>query len=190
MNLVQSSAGEVLPVTRAPNLIVNIVAFQAGWFACVLGAAHGWPWAGSALALAICVWHVTRAARPAQEAKLIVAAVLMGAVWDSSLAALGWLSFVSGVLVEGAAPHWILGMWAVFATTLNVSLNWLKGRWLVAFLLGGIAGPLSYWAGARLGAVVLVEPVAALTALGVGWAIMMPLLMVLATRYDGIHATK
>ena len=155
----------------------------------MLGAAQGWPLAGAALALVIAVWHTARAARPAQEAKLIVAAVLIGAAWDSSLAALGWLSFVS-VITDAMAPPWILGLWALFATTLNVSLNWLKGRWLVAALLGGIAGPLSYWAGARLGAVVLVEPVHALVALSIGWAILMPLLMALARRYDGIHGTR
>jgi len=94
------------------------------------------------------------------------------------------------VITDAMAPPWILGLWALFATTLNVSLNWLKGRWLVAALLGGIAGPLSYWAGARLGAVVLVEPVPALVALSIGWAILMPLLMALARRYDGIHGTR
>lgn len=175
--------------TPAPNLAVNFVAFQLGWFACVLGAAHGWPLAGAAFALLIAAWHSARAARPAQEAKLIVAAVLTGAVWDSSLAALGWLSFASA-MSAALAPPWILGLWALFATTLNVSLNWLKGRWLIAALLGGIAGPLSYWAGARLGAVVLVEPAPALIALAVGWAVLMPLLMALARRYDGINGTR
>jgi hypothetical protein len=170
-----------------PDLILNVVAFQVGWFSCVLGAAHELPWAGTAIAAAISVAHVARAARPAQEAKLILATVLIGALWDSSLAALGWLSFVSGVLIDATAPHWILGMYALFATTLNISLNWLKGRWLIAALLGAAAGPLSYWAGARLGAVVLLDQVPALVALGIGWAVMMPLLMALASRYDGIH---
>jgi hypothetical protein len=179
-----------LTAPRAPNLIVNVVAFQVGWFACVLGAAHGWPWGGTAAALVITAWHVARVARPAQEAKLILATVLLGALWDSTLAALGWLTFLSGVLVQGTAPHWILGMYALFATTLNVSLDWLKNRWLVAAILGGAAGPASYWAGARLGAVEMADPLTALIALGVGWAVMMPLLMALAQRFDGVHGTR
>jgi hypothetical protein len=28
------------------RLLVNFVAFQLGWFACVLGAAQGLPWLG------------------------------------------------------------------------------------------------------------------------------------------------
>lgn len=190
MNAVQSDTCAGVPAPTAAGLIVNVVAFQIGWFACVLGAARGWPWAGTALAAVIVAWHVARAVRPAQELRLIAAAMLMGALFDSSLAALGWLAFASGTLVDGTAPHWILAMWALFATTLNVSLNWLKGRLVVAALLGAAAGPLSYWAGARLGAVVLADPVHALGALAVGWAIMMPALTILARRFDGYHATN
>ena len=189
MSAVQSESGARASAATTAGLIVNVAAFQVGWFACVLGAARGWPWAGTVMAAIIVARHVARAARPAQELKLIGAAILIGALFDSSLAALGWLKFASGTLVEGTAPHWILAMWALFATTLNVSLNWLKGRHLIAFLLGGAAGPLSYWAGERLGAVVLVDPVLALGALGVGWAIMMPVLTVLACRYDGFNST-
>lgn len=188
MSAIHSESGIRVHAATTSGLIVNVAAFQLGWFACVLGAARGWPWAGTGLACAIVAWHVSRATHPAQELKLIAAALLIGALFDSSLAALGWLKFASGTLIEGTAPHWILAMWALFATTLNVSLNWLKGRCWVAALLGAAAGPLSYWAGARLGAVELADPVAALGALGVGWAIMMPALTVLARRYDGFHA--
>ena len=87
--------------------------------------------------------------------KLIGLALAIGLVWDSALASLGWIRFTSGTLVEGAAPPWILGLWALFATTLNRSLAWLHGRYALAAVLGAIAGPLSYWAGARLGALEL-----------------------------------
>lgn len=189
MSAVQSESQIRTSVATTGGLVVNVVAFQAGWFACVLGAARGWPWAGTVIAAAIVAWHVTRAVRPSQELRLIGAALLIGAIFDSSLAALGWLTFTSGTLIDGTAPHWILGMWALFATTLNISLNWLKGRAVIAALLGAVAGPLSYWAGERLGAVVLTKPVHALAALAVGWAIMMPVLTVLACRYDGFNVT-
>ena len=181
-------SGALAPQPSTAGVIVNFVVFQAGWFACVAGAAHGWPWAGTAATAAIVAWHTARAASPAQELKLMAVAVLIGALWDSALTSLGWLAFASGTLVDGAAPHWILAMWALLATTLNVSLNWLKNRWLVSALLGAVCGPLAYWAGARLGAVVLVDPLHALIALSIGWAVMMPMLLMLASRYDGMHA--
>lgn len=169
------------------RVVANFVAFQAGWFACVLGAAHDLPWAGTIAATVIVAAHIFSAVRPLEESKLVAIALLIGALWDSTLVALGWLDFKSGFLIEGMAPHWILALWALFATTLNVSLSWLKPRLLAAVVLGAVAGPLAYWGGARLGAVDLVAPLPAAIALSIGWAIFTPLLVLLARRYDGVR---
>ena len=167
------------------RVIANFAAFQSGWFACVLGAAHDLAWAGTIAATAIVTAHIVCAARPLPELKLVAIALSIGVVWDSALVALGWLDFKSGFLIDGMAPHWILALWALFAMTLNLSLAWLKERLLVAAVVGAVAGPLAYWGGARLGAVVLADPVPALIALAVGWALFTPLLVRLARRYDG-----
>ena len=66
--------------------------------------------------------------------------------------AAGWLEYPSGILLSNTAPHWIVAMWVLFASTLNVSLRWLRGRWALATLLGAVAGPLAYYGGAGLGA--------------------------------------
>lgn len=174
------------PPPGMSSVLVNFAAFQIGWFACVLSAAHDWPAAGTAAAAAIVAVHVYRAARPLEEIKLIGAALLLGVLWDSLLLNLGWLAFASGSVVPGVAPHWILALWALFAMTLNVSLAWLKRRLLAGAVLGAIAGPLAYWGGARLGAVVLAQPVPAITALSIGWGLITPLLALLARRFDGI----
>ena len=111
-------------------MIVNIVLFQIGWFACVLGAAHAMPWAGTGVAAAVVAYHLMRAARPPEELKLIAVALVIGAAWDSALVALGWISYPTGNFIAGVAPHWILAMWALFATTLNISMRWMKQRWV------------------------------------------------------------
>lgn len=167
-------------------IVANFVAFQLGWFAIVLGAAYGLPWAGTAAALAIVAWHLRRAARPGAELALVLAAAGVGALWDSLLAALGLVEFPNGTIVAGAAPYWMVALWMLFATTLNLSLAWLKRNLLLAAALGAIGGPLAYLAGARLGALVFVEQNAALGALAVGWALLTPLLVALARRYDGV----
>jgi hypothetical protein len=170
--------------TMTPRLI-NFLMFQVGWFACVLGGAHQLPWVGTLLVGIIIVLHLTRAYRPRSEMFLILLAIVIGSVWDSFLVWRGWLEYPSGTLVPDTAPHWILAMWGVFATTLNVSMRWLKQRWLLAILSGAIAGPLAYYAGARLGGVVFADQAAALIALSLGWAVLMPLLMALSQRLDG-----
>ncbi len=173
---------------RPPSrqVLVNIVAFQLAWFALVLGAAKGETAVAMLLAAAVVGLHLSRAAAPWVEVRLIVCAVVIGAIWDSSLARAGWLEFRSGELVHGFAPVWILGLWAIFATTLNVSLRWLRGRRLLGVALGAVAGPLSYYAGARLGALVLTDTVAALTALAIGWAVLTPALVALGAWSDGM----
>jgi hypothetical protein len=79
-------------------------------------------------------------------------------------------------------------MWLMFATTINVSLRWLKHRLALAALLGAVAGPAAYFAGYRLGGVQIPEMALAMGALGCGWALLMPLLMAISARLDGMRA--
>jgi hypothetical protein len=172
----------------AYQVVANFVLFQAGWFACVLGAAYNRAWVGTAVVAVIVAYHLANAPQPAQESKLVATAVLIGGLWDSALVTLGWVSYPTGTLIAGTAPHWILALWALFATALNVTMRWLKQRMLLAVLLGAVCGPLSYWAAVRFGAVQFVDPPRILTALAVGWALIMPALMRLSLRYDGMAA--
>ena len=169
---------------------VNFIAFQLGWFACVLGAAHGIAWAGTGFALAVVAWHLSRASAPRAELMLVLTAAGMGALWDSALAAVGWIRYPSGVLIEGAAPHWIVALWMLFATTLNLSLGWLKRSMPLAAVFGAIGGPLAYLGGAGLGALEMVEQRLALAALALGWAVFTPLLLQVARLYDGYRGPE
>ncbi len=171
-------------------LLANFLAFQIGWFACVLGGANQWPWLGTSLAAGLIAVHVWRARHPKPELMLILLAGLLGAALDSLLVSSGLLAFPSGTLVTGMAPHWIIAMWMLFATTLNISLRWLKGRWLLAGLLGAVGGPLAYYAGLRLGGVSLhVQPLLSMAALAGAWGLAMPVLMALSSRFDGVAET-
>jgi hypothetical protein len=162
----------------------NVVLFQLGWFACVLGAAHGYALEGALVALAIVAAHIALAAHPARELALVAAAAATGALADSLLAASGWLRYDAGVLVEGTAPYWIVAMWALFAITLNVSMRALRSRLWLGALLGLVGGPAAYYAGANLGALTLVQLLPALAALAAVWALAMPLLFSLALRLE------
>ncbi len=173
---------------RALNrLLVNFLAFQAGWFSCVLGAAYGYPLIGPvAVLLAVCL-HLMMAYQPRKELALVLLAAVIGALFDSLLLRTGWLTYPNGILWAGTAPYWIVAMWLLFATTLNVSLRWLRERYLIAALFGLIGGPMSYYAGAKLGGLTFINMQAALSALAVGWALITPLLVWLSERLDGMQ---
>jgi hypothetical protein len=174
--------------TPVPKAWLYFIVCQAGWMVCVLSAAHGVAWIGALFVLAVVVWHARQVTAPAPELKLVAAAVLIGAVWESLLVASGLLVYPNGVLIPGTAPWWLLALWALFAVQFNVVFGWLKQRLLLAAVLGALAGPLSFRAGAALGAVHFPDPTLAFAALGVGWAALMPLMLALARRWDGVHA--
>ena len=166
------------------GVVANLVGFELAWFACVLGAAHGWPGAGVAVAAVVIGLYLGLSALPARDGALILAAAVAGLVWDSLMIQLGWIVYAEPGPLPTLAPLWILALWALFAITLRVPLRWLHTRPVLAALLGAIGGPLSYLAAARLGACRFAEPTAAVLALALGWAAITPLLLALAHRLD------
>jgi hypothetical protein len=166
------------------RVLINFVAYQIAWFACVLGGAHDLPWVGVAVTAVAVAIHLALVPSPARDALLILAVAAIGALWDGLLAGFGLLEYPSGMILPWLAPVWIIAMWAGFATLLHVALRWLLPyRWLAA-LLGAVGGPLAYYAGMRLGAVNFPDPVAALAVLAAGWSVLMPLGCWLALKLD------
>ncbi|MBU2677412.1 MAG: DUF2878 domain-containing protein [Gammaproteobacteria bacterium] len=165
-------------------MMVNFIAFQIGWFSSVIGAANQMPWLGPVVLLFVLAIHLGITSRPTSELLLVIACGVVGIVFDSLLVAFDWVSYPSGQFSEILAPYWIVTMWMLFGTTLNVSMGWLKGRPALAAVFGAIGGPASYIAGQKLGGIILVDYMAAMIALAIGWAVFMPLLLALAEKLD------
>lgn len=166
-------------------VLINFALFQLCWFACVLSGAAALPAIGIGVVALAVIYHLSRATRRLPEAVLLLSAGLIGAAWDGQLAGYGWLVYPSGEFARWVAPSWIIAMWVSFATTLNISLRWLRGKPEFAVLFGAIGGPLAFYAGQRLGGVQFSDPLVALAALSAGWALITPVLVSLATRLDG-----
>jgi len=172
------------------RMLANFVATQAAWFAAVLGATHGRPDLGIYPALAVVAWHLSTVARPRVEALLVAAVAALGLLAETVVVALGHATFVSGQWHPALPPAWLVALWAVFAVTLNVTLRWLHGRPLLAAALGALAGPVAFASGVRLGAARFVDPAAAIATLVVEWGVMMPLLVALSARLDGVARSR
>src|SRR6187399_1186286 len=151
-------------------LFLNAALYQAGWMACTLGAAHGLPWVGPLAAGSIIGWHLVRARRVVDELTLVAVAAVCGLVFETALLQTGWVVYAgdwapayagatngAGATGGTVAPFWIVALWALFATTFNVSLRALRGRPVIAAVLGAVGAPAAYYAGARLGALELVS---------------------------------
>lgn len=158
--------------------VTNFVLFQAGWLICVVFPGL----TAVAVAAGIVAIHLALVSqRPGREVQFILFGTLLGSLLDGF-----W--FKLGVLSEPGTqpswtPVWLIGLWAVFMTTLAHSLAWMgRNRWL-PFLLAPIAGPFAYWSASRIGPIVFPDLLVSLLALAIGWGLLFPLLMHIKHRY-------
>lgn len=168
--------------------LLNFALYQGGWFACVFGAADGYPWLGAGAALLLLVVHGVLARERRAEWALIVSAGVLGTAVDSVLMGLGIFRFHSGQWAGWLCPAWMTVMWMQFATLFRYSISWLRGRYVVGALLGAVGGPVAYASGVRLGAAEFGRSVLpSLLTLGAVWLVVTPVLLWLEARLRHGH---
>jgi len=166
-----------------PALIANVILFNAGWFACILGAANGLPWLGPAAVLPLALGWLAFHRWSSRTAALYAAAFPIGYAFDHAALAASALAFPERAALLTPVPLWMPVMWVNFATMLPLALRFLKGRYLVAALFGLLGGPAAYYAGMNLGAVTLPEPLPrSLAIIAAEWAIATPLLVLVSAK--------
>lgn len=165
-------------------MLVNLSLFKAGWLASVFTAAANIPLFGTAVIGVVVAVHLFRSEAPDGEVRLLALAAAIGLVWESLLVTAGVVEYNASAILPGIAPYWIVAMWVLFATTLNVGMRWLRKSLLLAVAFGAIGGPMSFLAGEKIGAVSFADTSTALFAIGLGWAIFLPLLVRFSARAD------
>lgn len=159
---------------------LNFLLFQTGWLVCVMFPGL----LAATTALVIVGLHLMLVSQqPASEFRFILVGTVLGSLLDG-------LWFRVGILFEPGiqtvwTPVWLVGIWAMFMTTLAHSLAWMgKTRWL-PFLLAPIAGPFAYWSATQLGSITFPDTLPSLIALGVGWLVLFPSLLSIKRRFFG-----
>lgn len=156
----------------------------------MLSAARDAAWVGIVFVAALLALHLRQAHRPYQELRLVMWVVVLAAPWETLLIRTGVIVYLHGAVWAGFVPPWLLALWVLFAIQVNVLFRWLRGRWWLAMALGAIAGPLSFRAGAALGAALIPDLTATLGVLAIGWAVWMPLLVWMGERSDGTGSLR
>lgn len=166
--------------------LINFGLFQLGWFIAIWGAAHQ-KLLLSMIAVALIFMVYMIQARYKKEAFILLLLImLLGPIFDQCLLSFGLIEYKSQ-FSEYVVPIWIVALWGLFATTLNISLSWLKHYKFFAVLFGLIGGPLAYIAAEKLNAIQLMNSYA-LLALALGWALLTPLSFVIAKKWNGFRA--
>ena len=172
---------------RGLRVLIEFIANQAGWFACILLAAAGHALWALLAAVPVCLLHLGLSSRPRAVSRLILGATVAGWILDSLVASTGLVVYQPAAVALGPlalAPAWIAGLWAMFATLLECPLAWLARRRLLALGLGAVGGPLAWYGGVRLGAGV-VNGVPGYGLIALEWAVATPVLVAWAERVRG-----
>jgi hypothetical protein len=168
-------------------VFLNVAASYAAWFAVATLASHGLYLLAVLPSLAAVSLHLALTPSSGRRAELllIAAAIALGVVVEAVHMAAGATRYSPLATPGGLPPAFMIGLWAAFATLVNVSLAWLKGRVLLACVFGAVASGPSYYAGSKLGALELGEPVwQSLLIIGMVWAVAFPVLLQLALVLD------
>lgn len=171
------------------NNLAILLAYQATWFAAVIGAGHGLWWPGVLAAALFALWRLAVSPHRALELRLMLTALGIGLMLENLWVGSGLLDYAAAWPSAGS-PAWILALWCAFALVVVPLLGYMHRRLWLAAVFGAIGGPLAYLGAARGWNVVqFSEPSwRGLLALAAGWALAMPLLAALAAR--GLHHIK
>ncbi len=157
-------------------VVVNFLAFKAGWIICVLGATEQMPWLGPIWVLswitAFFIWQKQHW----MEWIFLLAAAAIGYCMDSILVLTGLIEFPLDTQFGAPSPLWMTAMWLNMAGAIRYALGWLRGKYMLSASVGLIFGPLAYLAGQKLGGINLVGGV---IPIALEWLIAMPLLLYL-----------
>ena len=168
--------------------LINALGFQTGWWACITGVGHGLETGAIVFCLILISLHLHFSDSPMEEVKLGAFALLIGILVDSSLQYFSIISFY-GWALGPFNPFWDWTLWVMFALTLNASLDFLKNQsHITTPILGLVFGPLTYFAGAQLGAAALNDSPVKIFSLAAVWMIALPLLAMAAEQVS--HTSK
>ena len=181
----QQSVVDLAAALDTKWVVANFVVFQIAWFTCIGSVARNLSSLGLAvIAIAVGI-HLISVRNRANALSLAAASLALGIIIELILVNTQATKFDGDALAIGSAPLWMIAMWALFSTTLNVSMRWLRGKYVLATVLGAVAGPLSYFAGSKMGALSLPLDYSLLI-IGVCWAAAMPVLLLSAKKWDAM----
>ncbi len=158
--------------------LFNIIGFQVGWWACVLGVQNGYSYLGPVVISIFLITHLALNKGNRGEIVFIETVGILGTLVDTAFLLTSLITY-HGLTFSYFAPFWIIAMWLGFSATINHSLAWLDGKWIFSFFLGAIFGPLSYIAGLKFGAVDFQISFFSITILAAVWGITVPFIFYL-----------
>jgi hypothetical protein len=163
---------------------INAIGFQLGWLVCIASVKFDLEAPALLFCSVLVGLHFYFSHTFLSDLKLSFIVFGLGVLIDSSLQYFSVISFY-GWALGPLSPFWLWMVWVMFALTLNYSLAFLQKKHLMlSVLLGLVFGPMSYLAGAKLGAADFDNSLAHLLTLGIIWMLTLPALVFTCQIYQ------
>ena len=136
--------------TNTKNIFLTLLGYQLTWIFCVFGEYYNISLAGlimGILYLAIFFYYINNKLR---AFKICFIFSLIGYLFDSLLG-FSELFIIKSNIIFGYLPIWFLILWPSFSTLFVNVLSFLKNRPILAFFMGSLFAPPTYYLGIPLG---------------------------------------
>jgi hypothetical protein len=152
------------------SFLLDLVLFQAVWFACVLATRSPYPQilplVGTILVLSRVIWK----GRFQEALPLACTCIVIGTLGDALLVKLGFLSFGPYPSLFGA-PLWMVALWMNFGLMLQPLFSWFMENCVRTLAGFSIGGALAYFSGEKLEVLSLEKGWQSILAIGAEWAV-------------------
>ena len=156
--------------------IANALGYQAVWLATMVSVYMGHFWYGFFTSMVFAGLTLCFGGKAKQDGRIVLIGLTLGVSVDTLFAAGGWIQYAMPWTAISIAPLWIIALWLSFSFTLNHSMAFLRGNYVVAAVFGLIGGPLAYWCADRLFNVIEYGTDISVVMIGLGlcWGIVIP----------------
>ena len=159
---------------NAKYIFLTLLGYQLTWIFCIFGEYYNMPLAGlimGVLYLTIFFYSINYKLR---AFKICFVFSLIGYLFDSILGFNELFTIQSNIMV-GYLPIWFLILWPSFSTLFVNILSFLKNRPILAFFMGSLFAPATYYTGIPLGIAKSSNLSLALTLMIIFWGLFLTL---------------
>jgi len=135
---------------KSYELILTLTGFQLTWLFCIFGEYYNFSSAGLFVGITYLSIFFYLSNNKYKIMKLCFIFSVIGYTFDSVIA-FSKLFIINSNIIIGFLPIWFLILWPSFSTLFVYVLTFLKNRPILAFIMGAIIVPPTYYLGIPLG---------------------------------------
>ncbi|MGZ6479268.1 MAG: DUF2878 domain-containing protein [Bdellovibrionales bacterium] len=159
----------------AARTMLSWFSFNLGWWACAIGAGHGYTWLGPALMPLFVGAHLYFSPVPKGESIFLAVIGVSGFAIDTVLLRLGLFAITPEVIYP---PLWLVAIWIFYGQTYESMLMMRRNK-LLLYASGALSGPLSYYCFEALHLMAYARPLwLSITGHALLWGILTPVFFV------------